>query len=112
MAMFSDTPIIDGKVWSSGKNPLYRSATLEKAWLNKGQILYGRLDAASIRYTLGYINAKEKDQTFAHEQESGRSVFEEKLDQDVYYFGTGDGNFIKGTLPRYLKKKYGLAFAV
>lgn len=110
MAMFSDTPIIDGKIWSSGKNPLYRSATLEKAWLNKGQILYGRLDAASIRYTLGYINAKEKDQTFALMSKNlGRSTFEEKLDQDVYYFGTGDGNFIKGTLPRYLKKKYGLA---
>lgn len=110
MAMFSDTPIQDGKLWAEGANPLFRSSTLEKAWLNKGQIVYGRLDAGSIRYTLGYLNSKDKDQTFSVMSKNlGRSVFEDRLDQEVYYFGTGDGNFIKGTLPRYLKKKYGIA---
>lgn len=110
MAMFSDTPISDGKLWLAGQNPLYRSNILEKAWLNKGQILYGRLDAASIRYTLGYINAKEKLCTFQLMSKNlGRTVFEDDLSKEVYYFGTGDGNFIKGTLPRYLKKKYGVA---
>lgn len=110
MCMFSDTPITDGKVWiSDPKKPLFRSATLEKAWLDKGQIIYGVLDAAGIRYTLGYINAKEKLQTFhLLSKNIGREYFDSQLEKDTFYFGTGDGNFVKGTLPRYLKKKYGI----
>lgn len=110
MAMFSDTPITDGKLWyADKKNPLFRSKLLEKAWLNKGQIMFGVLDPAGIRYTLGYINSKEKLQTFhLLSKNLGRKYFDDALEHDVFYFGTGDGNYIKGNLPRYLKKKYGL----
>lgn len=111
MMMFSDQPVLDGKFWTGkGNNILYRSSTLEKAWLNKGQILFGVLDTAGIRYTLGYINAKTKYQSFSLMSKNlGRSIFEDDLQKDVYYFGTGNGSYIKGTLPRYLKKKYGVA---
>lgn len=110
MAMFSDVEIPDAKVWSGKPSqPLMRSKLLEKCWLNKGQILFGRLDTASIRYVLGYLNSKDKLQTFALMSKNlGRGYFDEALEKDVYYFGTGDGNFIKGQLPRYLKKKYGI----
>lgn len=108
---FCDSDIFADKVlWSKkGTYSLYNSALLSKAW-PFGFSVIGQMTPASAAYCSKYcLKPGEGFLLMSRRPGLGDSFFEENITCNRLVLPTGQGGFLTGGLPRYVKVKHSLA---